>query len=100
MIKTILKLASVAIFAFSTAVSAMDLPHQGEVLETVNSGGYTYVKINEAGEDVWAAGPQMEVKKGDVVRFSEQMRMPSFTSKTLDRTFAPLIFAGDFSIRK
>ncbi|WP_298444873.1 NrfJ [uncultured Ferrimonas sp.] len=100
MIKTILKLASVALFAISTSAAAMQLPHQGEVLETMNSGGYTYVKINEAGKDVWAAAPQTNVKKGDVIRFSEQMTMPSFTSKTLERTFTPLIFANGFNVRK
>lgn len=100
MFKTIIKLASAAVMALSFSTAAMDMPHQGEVLETMNSGGYTYVKIMEAGKEVWAAAPQTKVEKGDTVRFTEQMTMPSFHSKTLDRTFAPLIFAGNLTIRK
>ncbi|WP_028116323.1 hypothetical protein [Ferrimonas senticii] len=99
MIKTVLKMIGVAAFAASTSVAAMDLPHQGKVLETINGGGYTYVKIEEAGAEIWAAAPQSAVKVGDTVRFSEQMRMPSYHSKTLDRSFSPLIFAGGYSVR-
>ena len=39
----------------------------GTVTETMNSGGYTYLKINTGAQQVWAAGPQTALKVGDTV---------------------------------
>ncbi|MCE9679218.1 NrfJ [Shewanella sp. AS1] len=78
---------------FSTAWAAGTV-HQGKVLETMNAGGYTYVQIQEADKTFWAAGPQIEVTKGDTVVVQEQMWMNNFTSKSLNRTFDELLFVG------
>lgn len=68
--------------------------HTGTILESMTSGGYTYAKIMENGKDFWIAGPSASVKVGDIVSFSEQMSMPNFTSKSLNRTFKSLMFVG------
>ena len=68
--------------------------HTGTVLETMNSGGYTYAKIKENQKEFWIAGSNTALKVGDIVSFSEQMNMPSFNSKTLNRTFNDLMFVG------
>ncbi len=68
--------------------------HTGTILESMTSGGYTYAKITENGKDFWIAGPSASVKVGDIVSFSEQMSMPNFTSKSLNRTFKSLMFVG------
>ena len=68
--------------------------HKGVVVETMDSGGYTYAKVDEAGKQLWIAGPPTTISKGDEVSFSEQMRMESFTSSTLNRTFDELLFVG------
>lgn len=75
---------------------------RGTVVETMDSGGYTYVLV-EAGQDqaspnqIWAAGPLTSVAVGDVVQFSQGMPMNQFRSNTLNRTFDLLLFVGTIS---
>lgn len=64
----------------------------GTVLETMNSGGYTYVQVDLGTEKLWAAGPETSLKVGDTVHFSSGMPMHDFHSKTLDRTFDVVYF--------
>ncbi len=66
----------------------------GEVLETMNSGGYTYVLVKTADGDVWAAGPETTIAVGDQVDLGQGMLMPNFRSETLDRTFEAIYFVG------
>ena len=63
----------------------------GEVVETMNSGGYTYVKIDTGNGEVWAAGSETVVKVGDNVAVSGYV-MYDFSSSSLNRTFAEIIF--------
>ena len=64
----------------------------GAVTETMDSGGYTYLRLKGAGrDDVWVAAPQFEAKVGDTITVSLDMAMENFQSKTLNRTF-PLIY--------
>jgi len=65
---------------------------RGTVLETMDSGGYTYVLVETAQDPLWAAGPRTTAKVGDVVEISQGMPMHQFESKTLDRTFDVLYF--------
>ncbi len=66
----------------------------GKVVETMNSGGYTYVYIENNGQKVWVAAPQANVKVGQQVTCQPGMEMKNFTSKTLNRTFASIYFSG------
>ena len=68
--------------------------HTGTILETMDSGGYTYAKIKENQKEFWVAGTNSVVKVGETISFKEKMKMPSFTSKTLNRTFKDLMFVG------
>ena len=77
--------------AAASPQEAADL-RAGKVLETMNSGGYTYVRIETAGEELWAAGPQVDVAVGDSVHFSGGGLMTNFHSKSLDRTFEEILF--------
>ena len=70
---------------------------RGEVLETMNSGGYTYVLVETGQDPIWAAGPQTSVKAGDVVEIPQGMPMTQFTSNTLGRTFDVLFFVSTIS---
>lgn len=94
----IIKLATIATVALgmSSAWAAGEV-HQGIVVQTMNSGGYTYVQVNEADKTFWAAGPETEVKKGDTVSMTEQMMMKNFTSKTLNQTFDEIMFVGELT---
>ena len=67
---------------------------RGTVLETMNSGGYTYVFMQTDKDQRWVAGSETTVQVGDVVQTSEGMPMQGFMSKTLDRTFDVIYFAG------
>lgn len=68
----------------------------GEVVETMESGGYTYVLVRTPGKDVWAAGPLTGVTVGQKVSVSTGMPMQGFYSKTLDRTFDIIYFVPSF----
>lgn len=95
MIAKLVKLAAVATLALGMSSAwAAGIVHEGTVLDTMNGGGYTYVQIKESDKTFWAAGPQVEVNKGDTVVVQEQMWMNDFTSKSLDRTFEELLFVG------
>jgi len=67
---------------------------RGTVLETMNSGGYTYVFIETGRDKIWVAGREIAVQVGDVVRASQGMPMSEFESKSLNRTFDVIYFAG------
>jgi hypothetical protein len=67
----------------------------GKVVETMDSGGYTYLYIDN-GSDMksWVAIPQTQVKVGEQVTADGGMVMQNFTSQTLGRTFSEIIFAS------
>jgi hypothetical protein len=65
---------------------------RGTVLETMNSGGYTYVFIETDQDQRWVAARQTAVAIGDVVQSFPGMPMSEFTSKTLNRTFDIVYF--------
>jgi len=66
----------------------------GKVLETMNAGAYTYVRVDLGGKDVWAAGPQVSVQPGDTVTLPPGMAMKDYRSTTLDRAFPLVYFVG------
>ena len=66
----------------------------GKVVETMNSGGYTYVRLENSGKKMWVALPDSKVKVGQQVTCQPGMVMNNFTSKTLNRTFDSIIFSG------
>jgi hypothetical protein len=65
----------------------------GKVVETMNSGGYTYVCLEKAGRKTWVAVPEMKVAVGSTLSFQPGAVMPTFTSKTLNRTFENIVFS-------
>lgn len=90
--KLLLTLA-IAALTLSLNASAGDLT--GTVVETMNSGGYTYLLIKTpAGEKKWAAVTQTKVKKGDKATVVNSMDMKNFTSDTLKRTFDVIAFGS------
>jgi hypothetical protein len=69
-----------------------------EVLETMDGGGYTYVRVKTDSGVVWAAGPQAQVKVGDRVNLADGMLMSDFHSETLDRDFEEIYFVGGIEV--
>ena len=82
------------------AQPAADMPQppaislSGKVVETMNSGGYTYLSIENNGKKTWVAIPATAVKVGQEVVCKPGMEMKNFTSKTLNRMFESIIFSG------
>ena len=82
------------VFTSSSVVAQQSVTISGKVVETMDSGGYTYVRVEEKGEKTWVAVPTTKVKVGDAVTFQPGMEMKNFQSKTLNRTFDRIIFSG------
>jgi len=70
----------------------------GTVVETMNSGGYTYVQVDTGTEKIWAAAPEFQVKVGDAVVVPEGMPMTNYESKTLKRTFDTVYFVDSVMV--
>lgn len=66
----------------------------GEVLETMESGGYTYVLVDTGSDQNWAASNNFEVAVGDRVTVPIESPMADFHSDTLDRSFDVIYFAS------
>jgi hypothetical protein len=60
----------------------------------MDAAGYTYLLLDTDQGRQWAAATKMEVAVGDVVQLAAPMPMQNFTSKTLNRTFDQILFAG------
>lgn len=60
----------------------------------MDAGGYTYVRVDAGKEKLWAAVPKTIVKVGDVVTVADGMPMVNHHSKTLNRDFDVVYFAG------
>jgi len=78
----------------ASAQAQADESLSGKVVETMNSGGYTYVYLENSGKKTWVAIPQTAVTVGQMVTCKPGMEMKNFTSKTLNRTFASVFFSG------
>ena len=70
----------------------------GNIIETFDAGGFTYVQIKTPKESIWAAGPLTSIKKDDEVSFSRNMLMKNFHSKTLNRDFEAIYFVDRFTV--
>lgn len=66
----------------------------GEVLETQDAAGYTYLRLKTASGETWAAVNQTAVKKGAKVTLENTMVMSNFESKALKKNFASIVFGN------
>ena len=64
----------------------------GKVAETFDSGGYTYVVVEKAGQRVWVASRPVKVAIGQEVTFKSGHVIRNFKSNTLGRTFDAIVF--------
>jgi hypothetical protein len=63
----------------------------GTVAETMDAGGYTYLRLKTDKGDLWVAATQLPVKVGERLTVPLDMPMENFRSNTLERSF-PLIY--------
>ena len=66
----------------------------GEIIETMNAAGYTYVLLNTGSGKIWAAATETSVKVGQRVSVPAGGLMTDFSSKTLNRTFDKIYFVS------
>ncbi len=65
---------------------------KGKVLERLDAPPYSYLRLQTAQGEAWAAVPQVEVAKGQDVTVAGAMPMTGFESKTLKRKFDTIYF--------
>lgn len=98
--KTLVLFLVVSVFALWVvgqsvhAVSQEASPVSGKVVETMDSGGYSYALLERDGKKTWVAVPKMKIEKGKNMSFQSGAVMENFTSKTLKRTFDKIIFSA------
>lgn len=66
----------------------------GKVVESMDAGGYTYLRIAAANGETWVAVPQTQVPVGATVQWAPGAVMENFHSKSLNRTFPRITFSG------
>ncbi len=73
-------------------------PTTGTVTETMVSGGYVYLKLEEQG--IWIATSPLPqpLSVGDQIEYTGGMEMRNFYSKSLDRTFDVIFFIQNVSL--
>lgn len=66
----------------------------GKVVETMDSGGYTYALVDKAGARTWVALPMSKIAVGDEIACRPGMVMNNFRSSSLQRIFKQIVFSG------
>ncbi len=74
--------------------------NQVEVIEAIDAGTYTYVRLNENGKVFWAAINSRPVEIGQSYVYSDATMMLDFESKQLGRTFDTVMFIQHFDIAR
>ena len=70
------------------------IPLSGRVLETMDGGGYTYVRLEAGVDKIWVAIPLMKASVGQELTLSPGYEMKNFNSKGLKRKFDRLYFSS------
>lgn len=65
----------------------------GEIIETMDTGNYTYILVKTPEKTVWAAAEQFNAVVGSRVSVPKGMLVKNFESPTLNRTFEEIYFA-------
>lgn len=66
----------------------------GKVVETMDSGRYTYVCLEKNKKKTWVAVYKMKVAVGQDMSFKPGIEMVNFESTTLKRKFDKIYFSG------
>ncbi len=74
--------------------------YQGEIVNFEHGGGYTYIEVKEATDmTFWIAVEKADVKKGDFIKFQEELVMHDFKSKALNKTYKEIMFASNLQYK-
>ena len=89
-------LACALLFCASPSIANDESTGTGTVAETMTSGGYVYVRLEENGN--WVASTPIPVVVGDKVKYTGGMMMKDFNSRTLNRSFEYILFASKLEV--
>jgi len=92
LVTALIALLFAAIGAMAQAPTPQATSLRGQVLETRNVDGYTYLRLKTAQGEAWAAVPTTAVKTGAEVTIGNATVMQNFESKTLKKTFDKIVF--------
>lgn len=67
-------------------------PVEGTVLERLDAGTYSYLRLKTKAGELWAAVPRAEVPNGMTVTIRNAQPMDGFQSPSLKRTFERIVF--------
>ncbi|MDG4475312.1 DNA-binding protein [Thiovibrio frasassiensis] len=73
---------------------------QGQAKEVLQGGGFTYVLIAAEKGETWVAVPETKVAVGEACNVAGGQVMQNFPSKSLNRTFAEIVFAPGLEGKK
>ncbi|WP_455202413.1 hypothetical protein [Kaarinaea lacus] len=73
-------------------------PTTGKVVNALRGGGYTYMKLENSGEQFWVASSVINVKRNDIVAWEGGSVMTNFTSFALNRRFEEIHFVNSIKI--
>jgi hypothetical protein len=68
--------------------------NKGRVVSTLDVPGYSYVEVESNGQTIWIAGSPVKLTAGEIINWDQSTVMRNFHSKTLNRTFAEVIFVS------
>lgn len=71
-----------------------EVPLSGTALETMDTGGYTYILLKNGDQKTWVAAPLMKVTVGQELSLLPGYEMKNFTSKGLNRKFDRIVFSA------
>lgn len=80
------------LLALARPAAAIDLT--GVVLETIDADTYTYIRLDTAVGEKWAAVTKTKLAKGAKARIYGSVNMQNFESKVLKRTFDNIVFGS------
>jgi hypothetical protein len=65
----------------------------GQVIETMDGGGYTYALVKNGSSKTWVAMPKTTIVRGNEITCRPGMMMNNFSSTALKRTFRQIVFS-------
>lgn len=96
--RRVLPLLAAAALACAPKVETPPVPEgtpgalPGRVLESIGASSYSYLRLQTATGEVWAAVPSTGVAVGTLVTLMNASEMKDFESKTLSRRFGSILF--------
>lgn len=70
----------------------------GKVVNAMRGGGYTYIQVENHGEQFWIASSVINVQRNDIVAWENGSMMTNFTSYALNKKFEEIHFVRSITI--